>query len=281
MANDVAVRPPTLIDFGAQAAQPQAGVVCHRARGQNFEVTLLQADPGPGTFETESGDELMLIVLHAAVSVTGPAETAVAEPRTVAILPAGRWQLGLAPGAHCTVLRSLRAEPGDGCLNAADYADPDPRITPVGTPWRPLQGRERIRMLAIDAVQASKDRPRLKMLQSATLSINWVEYDGPRQRQALSPHSHGSFEQGSLALAGTFVHHLRVPWGENADLWQDDRHARLGSPSLLVVPVGLVHTSEGVGPGAHLLIDVFSPPRADFIEKGWVFNAGDYAAPSP
>lgn len=72
MANDFAVWPPTLIDFGAQAAPPRAGVVCHRARGQNFDVTLLHADPGPGAFELESADELMLIVLHGAVTVTGP-----------------------------------------------------------------------------------------------------------------------------------------------------------------------------------------------------------------
>ena len=70
-----------------------------------------------------------------------------------------------------------------------------------------------------------------------------------------------------------------MQWGENAQFWQEDRHARLASPSLMVVPVGLVHTSEGVGTGHHLLIEVFSPPRADFIAKGWIANAGDYAAP--
>jgi len=45
---------------------------------------------------------------------------------------------------------------------------------------------------------------------------------------------------------------------------------------MITVPVLLVHTTEGVGPGRHLLIDVFSPPRHDFIDKGWVANAGDY-----
>jgi hypothetical protein len=49
----------------------------------------------------------------------------------------------------------------------------------------------------------------------------------------------------------------------------------------MVVPVHTIHTSAGVGPGHHLLIDVFSPPRADFIAKGWVANSADYAAPGP
>ena len=51
---------------------------------------------------------------------------------------------------------------------------------------------------------------------------------------------------------------------------------RVPSPSVAVIPVHLVHTTEGVGPERHLLIDVFSPPRRDFIAKGWVANAGNY-----
>ena len=133
----------------------------------------------------------------------------------------------------------------------------------------------------MDEVSAPADNPRLKFLQTQTLSINWVEYQGPRNRAALSPHAHSDFEQGSLALAGNFVHHLRAPWGPDANAWQDDRHEAMGSPSLLVVPVELIHTSEGVGPGHHLLIDIFCPPRADFIAKGWMANASDYIAHVP
>jgi mannose-6-phosphate isomerase-like protein (cupin superfamily) len=115
------------------------------------------------------------------------------------------------------------------------------------------------------------------MVQSTNLSINWVEYDGPRDRSTLSPHTHRDFEQGSLVLQGRFVHHLRVPWGADADQWRQDEHLEAGSPSLLVIPAGTEHTTEGVGEGPHLLIDLFSPPRADFIARGMVANAGDYA----
>lgn len=52
------------------------------------------------------------------------------------------------------------------------------------------------------------------------------------------------------------------------------------SPSVAVIPVHLVHTTEGVGTERHLLIDVFSPPRRDFIAKGCVANARDYAPPA-
>jgi hypothetical protein len=274
------VRPPTLLDFTSECAGD--GTAAWEARGQNFHVAWHRAGTAALAVGTQSDDELMLIVLGAPVGIGGAGRAPVDAPaRTIAILPAGRWQLTLAPGATCAVLRSLRGTgAADTPRNAAAYAMPDARIAPVGAPYRVLRGGGDVRLLPIDQVQASKDKPRLKMLQTATMSINWVEYDGPRDRSALSPHSHASFEQGSLGLAGDFVHHLRTPWGPDARQWQDDRHAALGSPSLMVVPVGLIHTTEGVNAGHHILIDIFSPPRADFIASGWVFNSGEYAAPA-
>ena len=152
-------------------------------------------------------------------------------------------------------------------------------MAPVGPVWPRVSGADDIRVFEIDKFKAPADNPRLKMLQSATMSINWVDYDGPRDRIALSPHSHADFEQASLAVAGDFVHHLRVAWGKNADEWRDDEHKLAGSPSVLVIPPDLIHTTEGVGPGHHLLIDIFAPPRRDFIAKSWVFNAADYRDP--
>lgn len=273
-----AARPPSLLDL---AQPPDAAATAARhwtGRAQNFAVAWHHAGTAGTRTAFESADETMLIVLDAAVGISG-AQTREAPPRSICILPPGAWWLDLQPSATCVVLSSLREGAAAAALNEPAYAERDPRIAPVGPPYRALRAGADVRIFPIDSVAASKDKPRLKMLQTATLSINWVEYEGPRDRHALSPHSHTSFEQGSLALAGDFVHHLRVEWGPDADAWQDDTHARLGSPSLMVVPVHTIHTSEGVGPGRHLLIDVFSPPRADFIAKGWVANSGDYAAP--
>ena len=44
----------------------------------------------------------------------------------------------------------------------------------------------------------------------------------------------------------------------------------------MLVPINLIHTSEGVHNEHHLMIDIFSPPRRDFIAKGWVENAAGY-----
>lgn len=280
MTKDPEVRPPSLIDFNSHEAGQQGDLEYQCARGQNFDVTLAHARTGSGSLDVSSSDELIVIVQYASVSITGTDEAHTVLPRSVSILPAGSWRLELSKGSQCTVLRSVREARSTSYINANDYTQLDSRAVGVGAPCPRVHDGHRIRSMEIDAVKASKDKPRLKMLRSSTLSINWVEYEGARDRTALSPHAHSSFEQGSLALSGEFVHHLRVAWSENADIWQDDRHPRMGSPSLLVVPVGMIHTSEGVGSGRHLLIDIFSPPRTDFIEKGWVFNADDYTVPA-
>jgi hypothetical protein len=39
----------------------------------------------------------------------------------------------------------------------------------------------------------------------------------------------------SLALQGSFVHHLRYPWTPDKTRWRADEHERYESPSVLVI----------------------------------------------
>jgi hypothetical protein len=272
-----------VIDFNHGEAGESGAIHLVCARGQNFLVRWAEGPAGSASLPVRSGDEMMVLVTAGRVSAQSDGHTFDADAGSVMILTPGAWTLALSGQARCAVLSSVRDEAGggDGAVNASGYAVRDPALLPVGRPYQREWGAARAQVLAINDVKASPDKPRLKMLQSATLSINWVEYEGPRDRAALSPHQHRDFEQGSLAMAGEFVHHLRSEWGADAGQWKKDVHARVGSPSLLVVPARTIHTSEGVGPGKHLLIDIFSPPRADFIANGWVFNATDYAAEAP
>lgn len=271
----------SMIEFSRHAPFESDGARRWRARAQNFSVEWIEAHRDGAAVSYGSLHETLVLVFDEAVQLSHRESPAVvAAPRSVCIVPAGRVAMRMAAGGVCVVLASQRDDLDENtCLNAALFEDHDVRIKPSTPAFQRLGAGGSVQVIAIDSFAAPANNPRLKMLQSETLSINWVEYDGPRDRGTLSPHSHADLEQGSLAVSGRFVHHLRHAWGRNADAWREDQHLEVGSPSLMVVPVYLIHTSEGVHAGHHLLIDVFSPPRRDFIAKGWVHNAADYSDP--
>ncbi|NMO91711.1 hypothetical protein [Actinomycetospora sp. TBRC 11914] len=240
------------------------------ARGAHFAVALHEGGRGPVTVASDG--ETMVLLPDVGATVSGSASTCEAPRRSICILPPGRHVVQRAAAGTCVVLRgdpdAVAGPPGEGR---------DPRLV-VPVPHRRRRPENRIVVHAVDELPRTGAGGRLRMVQSSTLSINWVEYDGPRDRSTLSPHAHRDFEQGTLALQGDYLHHLRVPWGPDADRWRPDEHLEAGSPSLLVIPAGTEHTTEGVGAGPHLMIDLFSPPRADFIARGMVANADDYVA---
>jgi hypothetical protein len=251
-------------------------------RARNFVVEWVELGAGTAGFAFQCDHEALLIFPGTGGAVRSAVDGAAAQPvpgQSVCIVPPGRHDVSAAQAGICIVIASQRPDlAGRPVLHTQAYAEPDPRVAPIGRPWR-RRGSHRLEVLALADIQAPADKPRLKMLQTETLSVNLVEYEGVRDRSALSPHSHADFEQGSLAIAGNFVHHLRVPWIADANLWRDDEHLAAPSPSLLVIPAGMVHTTEGTGGGFHFLMDIFSPPRADFIGKGWVFNSSSYDPP--
>jgi len=244
-------------------------------RGQNFLVQWLGKDITSVT--ARSHHEMLLLLPDAGAQVRIGGTTHELPARSVCVLPGGGAEVHLSAGNGAALVASSRLDlPVNTAVNHSAYVEPDPRIIASDQGYRRRQGAGGVHVIEVDKIAAPADKPRLKMFQTDTLSINWVEYFEARDRSQLSPHSHGSFEQGSLAMAGNFIHHLRVNWGPDANDWRDDQHLVAGSPSMITVPVHLIHTTEGVGGGRHLLIDVFSPPREDFIERGWVANAGDY-----
>lgn len=274
------VRPRSFAAFSEYPALTIKGNRHRRMRAQNFIVEWVEA--GAEAFEVESTAEMLLVFpdVGAEISPVGQGPSVVVQNKgSVCVLAAGRSSVRLTSPGTCAVIASNRPDIDPATvLNNSAYAEPDVRIAPTGRPFRRKPGAPLVQVFVMAQVPAPADNPRLKMLQTDTLSINWVEYQGVRDRKALSPHSHSDLEQGSLAVAGNFIHHLRVNWGKDANLWRDDEHLAAPSPSLVVVPVDLVHTTEGVGDGHHLLLDLFSPPRQDFIARGWVHNAGDYSA---
>lgn len=117
-------------------------------------------------------------------------------------------------------------------------------------------------------------QPRIVMTQSLMVNV-FAAFPAPRPLNQLRPHHHDDFDQASVVLAGNWVHHIRAPWGDDFLQWANDRHLDAGCPSTVIIPPPLIHTSRNLDAGARL-VDVFSPPRRDFLDAGLVLNADDY-----
>lgn len=244
-----------------------------RARGKRFVVDWVVAGSGPSPdFVAEI--EAIVIAPDAAATILADSGRATMPGRSVCLLPHGRFTLEAAAGSIFAVIMPVEGNAPAGAVNDADYSSGEDGHQPLLPAVRALRPGPKV--IHADAIAAPADKPRLKILRGAAMSISWIEYEGLRDRSKLSPHSHEDFEQGSLAFHGSFIHHLRTPWGPDANAWRCDLHVIAPSPSLCVIPPRMIHTTEGLGNGRHLLVDIFAPARADFIAKGWVSNAADY-----
>lgn len=262
-----------LVDLTADRGDDQPTLYVH---ARSFVVGWTAGGAG-APLEVDVDTEYLVLLPDCGAELLFPGGSVRAPARSVCILPPGRTAVLLDRTERCIRLFSagtggLAAVAGPAQAAAAGLpvlAQVHPAFERIGNGDRPV-------VHAIDDLPNSPGMPRAKLFQSATLSINWVEYDGPRNRQALSPHAHTDIEQGSLAIEGAFVHHIRTPWGPDADNWQDDAHLSCAKASLAIIPPPIIHTTEGVGRTPHLLIDIFSPPRRDFIARGAVLNANAY-----
>ncbi|KFI32481.1 hypothetical protein CG51_01970 [Haematobacter missouriensis] len=263
-------RLPGFVEFSTGAAP--AGWKLTRARGKRFTVDYAVA--GAEALHQKAVIEAVAIFPDAPGCVTQDDRRLEAPARSLCLLGAGDFSIEAAPGTAIAIIRPIMGtEPADA-LNDADYAVAEDEILPLLPPGHPVRSGPQV--IHADDIRAPADKPRLKILRSRCLSFNWIEYTGLRDRTKLSPHAHEDFEQGSLALAGRFLHHLRTPWGPDATVWREDLHLEAPSPSLCVIPPKVIHTTEGLEARRHLLIDIFAPPRADFLANGWVSNAADY-----
>src|SRR5690606_1744787 len=133
-------------------------------------------------------------------------------------------------------------------------------------PWPDPVGGFRVRVYDLSGPAPSN--PGFRVFRSTNFMVNIFQpSDGPRDPDKLSPHSHDDFEQCSFVMAGEFIHHLRWPWTTSRSAWREDEHELCASPSVTVIPAQAVHTSQGIGSDHNQMLDIFSPPRADFSAK--------------
>ena len=260
----------TAQNFAVELWQPSNAARLERA-GELESMVLVSA----GTARIETADDAIGGVDAPIGSVDDAVELGAG---SVAIVPAGRFQIVVGESAQVAIVHSNPPEAlRRRAINSAQYTRADERIVPPRRKFRRTSNPGRINRYEVADLATLPHADRTRMIQSDAISINWVEYEGARDPTRLSPHNHSAFEQASLGLRGTFIYHLRVPWMPDSTAWRADRHERIDAPCIGVFPVGLIHTVTG-SPGSdrNLLIDIFSPVRDDFVEKGWVANSAEY-----
>ena len=252
-------------------------------RGQNFVVAYTEAAASAVLVRDDQLDEYLVLIPERGLEVTisTPRETRIVSGHSLVIVPPGRSLV--TASSHGKIVRVFSAQSPDLVAlasNAHSYTQPHPNIPPY-QPWPASPGGHRLRVYDLD-VPAQEGRFG-RLWRCSTLMINVLPAEaGPRDLARLSPHHHEDFEQGSLALQGSFTHHIRWPWTANIHDWRTDDHEVCAAPSLAVIPPPAIHTSAGSDPAMNQLVDIFSPPRMDFSRMpGWVLNADEYPLPEP
>jgi len=244
-------------------------------RGANFVVAYGILPEGTTIVRDDVQESICYLPDGGGTFSAGGADVDCGSDASVVIVPPGKSQLTMTRAAR--VLRVFSTSAQDLAalaVNADVYADGAAEVMPP-VPWpAPFTG------FALRHYRTSDYRERpMRMFRSANLMINIFDFDGPRDIAALSPHSHPDFEQCSFGMTGQWVHSLRYPWSRNLNDWKEDEHLQIGSPSVLVIPATVIHTSRSTAPGNNQLVDIFCPPRRDFCEMGLVCNADEYPVP--
>lgn len=249
------------------------------ARGANFIVAVSELKAG-GVLERDNKDEYITIALKAPLKVESQGRVVLTPSSSLAIMPPGKSSV--VATVDCTVTRVFSTETDDLLRLAPEGRsyNPLPTFYAPALPWPEPVGGYKLRLYDLDAYPPSESRFG-RIFRSRSLMINVLPESEQRRNAAqLTPHTHDDFEQGSLVLSGTYIHHLRKPWGKNSYEWMPDEHEECASPSLVIIPPQVVHTSQDIGEGITQLIDIFSPPRMDFsVKDGWVLNADEYPMP--
>jgi len=253
-----------------------AGLSQWYARGQNFLAAYAVADSGRVFERRDQPDEYVVLLpdadMEAEIEVAG--ERHVLPGNSLAFIPPGASRITLRRAGRLVRLFTTRAEDlAAQCVNAGQYAQPDPNIPPLRD-WPAPPGGLRYRAYSLDVPPEPGRFGRI--WRCTTFMINYLDpATEPRDKTKMSPHHHDDFEQGSLVLDGAYTHHLRWPWTPDMTIWKPDEHEYCGAPSLTIIPPPSIHTSRAEEAGQ--MVDIFCPPRHDFSAKpGWVLNDADY-----
>lgn len=249
------------------------------ARAANLIIAYTDAKAGDEFPRVGHPDEYSVLMYSdsAPIVVEAEGKTESVSVEAFVVVPPGDSLIRVTADGPLIRLFSSRAEDlADVALNADAYEEPDLRAAPLD-PWPDPVGGFALRVYPLADTPVVEGRFG-RIFRTTNVMVNFLaEEPEPRNPLKLSPHHHDDFEQISLALKGRFLHHIRYPWGPDSSRWRPDENREIATPSICIIPPPTVHTTQGIG-GHQQLIDIFSPPREDFSQSGWVVNAEDYPA---
>jgi len=251
------------------------------SRGQNFVIAYTDGKQG-GTFARSSQpDEYALIIpdRETSVEITTADGTTTVPGYSVAFVPPGESSIRMLTAGGIVRLFTPRSKDmAEAASNADAFSGSHPNVPPFEA-WPEPPGGLKLKWYTLDVPE---DPSRFgRIYRCTTFMVNYLTPRvGPRERDKVSPHHHDDFEQCSLALTGTFTHHLRWPWTTDMNVWREDEHLYCESPSVCVIPPPSIHTTTAESSGVNQLVDIFAPPRMDFsLKPGWILNEDDYPMP--
>jgi mannose-6-phosphate isomerase-like protein (cupin superfamily) len=260
-----------------------AGTRTWITRGGNFVVAVSRVKPGATLARADNADEYMVILppgMKATIKA-GNEEIEASDDSLTIVPPGPSVVTARGEGLIARIITSQAKDLLDKAWNAATYADGAPEVAPV-QPWPdPVDGFKLRHYPLAPYYDPKGDRIQPRLFRSTNMMVNlFAHYHTRRDTAALSPHWHEDFEQASLTLDGTWVHHMRWPWNANLAEWRPDNHDEIPTPSVIIIPANVVHTSRDIGAGVSSLYDIFCPPRLDFASKpGFVINEKEYPMP--
>lgn len=252
-------------------------------RAANFVVVATQAVVGAQLRRSaadQSDEYLLLLPEDTGARVEAGGEQIASAGDSLTVVPPGDSTVtATTAGWIYRIFSQLAADWLPLAPNHAVYANGGaPEVAPLET-WPAPVGGYRLRHYPL-ANYARSDNT-MRLFRTCNLMVNiFLPGTAARDPQKMTPHSHTDFEQGSLALRGGWIHHMRYPWVPDMTTWREDEHNGINSPSLIVIPPNVIHTSQSLGEPGMRLVDIFAPPRDDFsLKPGLVNNADEYPLP--
>nr|MDQ2698600.1 hypothetical protein [Actinomycetota bacterium] len=210
-------------------------------RIQNGVAVYLEGPAGSKYVRKNNADEWFVLALFLGTKVTAGGDTIEGKAGSVFIVPPGDAEVELTEeGGVWLAFTSNAADLVKKSPNYEEYEPAVDNIAPLFELGMPVDGYK-LKHYDLTAAPAG---PRCFVHRTAMAKFRWPFRAQPRDPEKMSPHDHEDFEQASLIMAGTVVHHMRRHWTRNSREWLPDEHQVVIAPAVAISKPPDIHTTQ-------------------------------------